>query len=175
MSESTTFVLIALVLLAVFVALAVRRVHESRDLDAALATIRALDIEAFRNLVNPEEEEFLRTNLSAAEFRAVKRERTLAALAYVSSLADVSLQFARFGGAAQQNPDPALAALGRQIATSGTYLRLRALDARARLTLSLAFPALPSRPLRSLLDQYDHASRLLINHNAISRVESRAS
>lgn len=174
MSESMIFVLIALALLAVFGSLALRRPRELPDLERAQATIRALDIEAFRNLVNPEEEEFLRASLPPAEFREVKRQRTRAALAYVRSLSDVSLQFARFGSAAQRSADPTLAGLGRQIATSGVYLRVRTLDAKARLTLALTFPALPSRPLRSLLDQYDHASWLMVNHNRLSRSESRA-
>lgn len=175
MNETIIFVLIAFVLLAVFAVLAMRRSRDVHDLEGALTAIRTLDIESFRNLVNPEEEEFLRVSLPPPEFRRIKRERTRAALAYISGLADVALQFARFGSAAQQNADPALAALGRQIATSAVYLRLRAMDARARLTLALALPALPSRPLRSLLDQYDHASWLLVNHNAISRSAGRVS
>jgi len=173
MSESMVFVLIAFVLLAVFVALAIRRGRDADNLEPALATIRALDIEAFRNLVDPDEEAFLRASLTAAEFRRVKRERTRAALAYISQLSDVALQFARFGSAAQQNSDSGLANLGRQIATSGVYLRLRTLDARARLTLALAFPALPARPLPSLLQQYDRANLLLVNHYGLSRAESR--
>jgi len=174
MSGSIIFVLVALLLMAVFGVLAVGRHRDVHYVERALATIRALDIEAFRNLVSPDEEEYLRANLSPGKFRQIKRERTRAALAYVSLLSEVSLQFARFGSAVQQNPDPAIAELGRQIATSGIYLRLRTIEARARLSLALAFPVLPSRPLRSLLDQYDRASWLLVNHNGMSRSEHRA-
>lgn len=174
MNETLLFILIALALLAVFSRLAMRR-PEASDLNDALATIRGLDIEAFRNLVNPEEEEYLRGKLSPSEFRKIKRERTRAALAYVKALSNVSLQFARFGSAAQHNSDPALANLGKQIATSGTYLRLRTLDASLRLRIAVAFPGLPPHPLRSLLDQYDHASCLLLNHNGLSRSGNRAS
>ena len=176
MSEALLFVLIALALLVVFSSLATRRDHGSPDLDASMAAIRALDIEAFRNLVNPDEEEFLRSKLSPSEFRKIKRERTRAALAYVKVLSDVSLQFARFGSAAQAgNSDPALAALGRQIATSGTYLRLRTLDANLRLRVAIAFPGLPAHPLHPLLEHYDRAAYLLLNHNGLSRSENRAS
>jgi len=112
------------------------------DPDEALAVIRSLDIEAFRNLVHPEEEAFLRGRLPAAEFRRIKRERSRAALTYVAALSEVSLQFVRLGEAAQRSPVPAIAASGKQLANSAVYLRLRTLDARARLTLATAFPDL---------------------------------
>ena len=175
MSESYVLILIAMALLAVFALFARRRTKPSPNLDQALTIIRSLDIEAFRNLVSPEEEDFLRASLPPAEFRKIKRERIRAALAYVRALSTASLQLARFADAAQHNADPALADSGRQIATSAVYLRLRALDASTRLAWAIAFPDLPSRPLRSLLDQYDHAIRLLLNHNGLTRAESRAS
>jgi hypothetical protein len=167
------FILIALVLLAAFAVLALRRTQDSPDLDRAVAAIRLLDIDAFRNLVNPEEEDYLRADLPPPEFRKIKRERARAALAYVKALSNASLQFARFGDVARHNADPALAALGREIASSAIYLRLRTLDASARLRLAVAFPGLPPRPLYSLLEQYDHAACLLLNHNGSA--ESRAS
>ena len=175
MNETLLFVLLALALLAIFSSLAMRREHGSPDLDASVATIRALDIEAFRNLVNPDEVEFLRVKLSPSEFRKIQRERTRAALAYVKALSNVSLQFAHFGSVAQHNSDPALAALGKQIATSGTYLRLRTLDANLRLRVAVAFPGVHPHPLRPLLEQYDRASYLLLNHYGLARSENRAS
>ena len=45
--------------------LAARRSKDMADLDQALATLRSLDIEAFRNLVDPEEEIYLRARLPA--------------------------------------------------------------------------------------------------------------
>jgi hypothetical protein len=176
MSTTTLlFVLIALVLLLSFTYIAARRTKGSADLDQALTTIQSLDIEAFRNLVDPEEEAFLRSRLPAQEFTRIKRERALAALAYAKALSHASLQLARFGDAAQRSPDPAIAASGRQIAESATYLRLRALDAHVQLTLSAAFPGLSPRPLRPLLAQYDRAAHLLENHNGLMRLRRQVS
>jgi hypothetical protein len=169
MSATLMFVLVALVLLAVFVTFAIRRTKDFPDLDQAATAIQSLDIEAFRNLVDPEEEAFLRVSLPPQEFRRIKRERAWAALAYVKALSHVSLQFARFGDAAQQSPDRAIAASGRQIANSAIYLRLRALDASAHLILSAIFPSFGPRPMRSLLEQYDRAAHLQQNHNALKR------
>ena len=169
MSAALVFVLIAFVLLAVFAYLATRRRKDLANLDQALTTIHSLDVEAFRNLVDPKEEAFLRARLPAAEFRRIKRERVRAALAYVKALSHASLQFARFGDAARRSPDPAIAASGRQIANSAIYLRLRALDASVQLTLAAAFPGLAPRPLPSLLDHYERATYLLQNHTGLER------
>lgn len=174
MSTTLLFVLIAFVLLLSFAYLATRRSKDLPDVDQALTAIRALDIEAFRNLVDPEEEAFLRTSLPPQEFRKIKRERAQAALAYVKALSHASLQFARFGDAARRSPDPVIAASGKQIADSAIYLRLRALDAGAQLMLSAAFPSLDPHRLRSLLQQYDHATYLLLKHNALARAHSQA-
>ena len=174
MSTTLLFVLIAFVLLLSFAYLAARRTMRWPDVDRALTTIQSLDIEAFRNLVDPKEEAFLRARLPAREFRRIKRERARAALAYVKTLSHASLQFARFGDVAQRNPDPAIAASGKQIANSAIYLRLRALDARVQLTLSATFPGVGSRPLRPLLEQYDRAAHLLQNHNGLKRARSEA-
>jgi hypothetical protein len=174
MSATLLFVLIAFVLLVLFASFAMRRTSNVPDLDQASTAIRSLDIEAFRNLVDPEEEAFLRARLPGPEFKKIKRERARAALAYVRAVSSVSLQFARFGDAARRSPDPAIAASGKQIADSAIYLRLRALDAGAQLLLAAAFPSLDPRRLRSLLQQYDRATYLLLQHNVIMRAHSRA-
>lgn len=175
MSAAFFFVFSAFLLLALFGYLAMRRRTDVQDVDQASAAMRSLDIEAFRNLVDPEEEKFLRARLAPKQFRKIKRQRVQAALAYVKALSDASLQFARFGGAAQRSPDPAIAASGRQIANSATYLRFRALQATVSLSVSAAFPYFGPRPLRSLLDQYDRATHLLENHSGLERVRSQAS
>ena len=174
MSSTIVFVLIAFVLLVLFAYLATRRTGDLPDLDRTVTAIRSLDMEAFRNLVDPEEEEFLRASLPAQAFRRIKRERARTALIYVKELSRVSLQFARFGGAAQRSPDPVIAAWGKQIANSAIYLRLRALDASAQLLLTATFPGLHP-PLRSLLEHYDRATGLVLNHNALRRAQSQAS
>ena len=170
MSETFLFVVVAVVALSSFVYLAARR---GRGLPAAGAQasemIRTLDIEAFRNLVDPDEEEYLRSNLSPPRFRTVKRERAKAALAYVKVLSAASLEVARLGGAAQRNPDPEIAASGRLIASSATTLRLRTLQARANLTVAAAFPGVSLRPLNALVDQYDRVALLASSHAGAMR------
>lgn len=175
MSTPFIFVFVAFFLLAVFAYLAMRRRNDLGDAEQATSAIRSLDVEAFRNLVDPREEEFLRTRLTPREFRKIRRERAEAALAYVNALSQASMQFARLGGAAQRSSDPAIAASGRQIANSATYLRLRSLEASISLTVAAAFPRFGPRPLRALLEQYDRAAQLLQNHTGLERARNQAS
>jgi hypothetical protein len=174
MSTAFILALVAFFLLAVFAYLAMRPSKDAGDVEQATSAIRSLDVEAFRNLVDLREEAFLRARLAPREFRRIQRERAQAALAYVKAVSQASLQFARLGGAAKRSPDPAIAASGRQIANSATYLRLRALEASVSLTVAAAFPWFGPRPLRSLLEQYDRASQLLQNHTGLERVRSQA-
>jgi len=175
MTAALVFVPVALALLVVFGTLAARRTRNLPDLSQALTTIQSLDIEAFRNLVDPDEEAFLRARLPAEEFRRIKRERARAALAYVKTLSHASLQFARFGDAARRSPDPAIAASGKEIASSAISLRVHALNANVRLTLATAFPGFSPRPLRSLVEQYDRATYLVQDHNGLRRARTQVS
>ena len=79
----TAWILIAtaLLTLALLAYLATRNRTSQTGIDGAISMIRSIDIEAFRNLVDPAEGEFLRCALSPKEFRAIKRERAWAALA----------------------------------------------------------------------------------------------
>ena len=175
MNTAFVFVVVACILLALFSYFAARRSQRLHQVSEPYSAIRSLDVEAFRNLVDPQEEDFLRANLNAHDFRRIKRERTQAALEYVKVLSEASLQIARFAGAAQRSPDPAIAASGRDMIGSATYLRFRALEARASLMVSLAFPQLGPRPLHSLLEQYDRASQLLQSHGGLQRERSKRS
>ena len=47
--------------------------------------IKPIDIEAFRNLVDPAEDEYLRRRLPTPEFRLVRRKRLRAMAAYVQA------------------------------------------------------------------------------------------
>ena len=52
-----------------------------------MAPIRPVDVEAFRNLINPAEDEYLRHRLPPSQFRIVRRERLRAMAAYVQLIA----------------------------------------------------------------------------------------
>jgi hypothetical protein len=174
MNAAYGFVFAAFALFVLLAYLAALRARDLRGVEQAGADLRALDIEAFRNLTDPAEEQFLRSELPLTEFKKIKRERVQAALAYVKVLSNASLQLAQIGGAAQRSEDPAIATSGRQIADSASSLRLQTLKASANLMIAAAFPGFGPRPLESLLDQYDRATQLMQRHNVLQRARSRA-
>ena len=69
--------------------------------------IEPIDIEAFRNLVDPTENEYLQRRLSPAEFRKVQRERFRAATAYIRVAGRNATVLVAIGQSALTSPDGA--------------------------------------------------------------------
>jgi hypothetical protein len=173
MSGALLYVAIAIVLAALLAYLAATRSRDPLAIDQARALMGSLDIEAFRNLVDPDEEAFLRSSLPADQFRAIKRERAWAALAYVRTLSGIALEFSRFGHAARRSPDPHAAELGRQIAAGAIRLRLGALEATGRLFVVATFPDFPQCCPHSLLEQYARSTGLLLHYSTLDRARKQ--
>jgi hypothetical protein len=120
---------------------------------------RPVDLDAFRNLVDAGEEDFLRANLSRDEFRAVQRERTRAAVEYIRNSAHNAACLLRLGEAASRSGDPHIAEAGRRLIDSALRLRAYALLSNTRLYVRLVFPE--SRlSYGKLADNYQHLSAL---------------
>jgi hypothetical protein len=175
MSAVAVYIVIAILLVAVFTYIAARRKGDSLNVDKARSSMASLDMEAFRNLVDPEEDAFLQSCLPTDQFRAIKRERAWAALAYARALSQVALEFSRFGHALRHSPDPSLADLGREVARGAIHLRILALKATARLFIAATFPKLPQRSPRSLFEQYGHSAGLLARYGALDRARKQTS
>ena len=160
----TAWILIAtaLLTLALLAYLATRNRTSQTGIDGAISMIRSIDIEAFRNLVDPAEGEFLRCALSPKEFRTIKRERAWAALAYVRCAGRAAVLFASAGQAAQRSSDPQIAESGMQIAHSALRLRLYSLQASLRLLSQAVLPGNSNQPLSSLIDEYERTAQTLL-------------
>lgn len=175
MSAALAYVAIAFFIAALLVYLAARRSRDPLDIDEARTLMGSLDIEAFRNLVDPGEEAFLRSSLPPDQFRTIKRERAWAAFAYVRTLSDIALEFSHFGHAACLSPDPQLAELGRQIVAGAIRLRLDALKASGRLFVAATLPDLPQRCPHSLFEQYALSTSLVLSYSTLDRARKRPS
>jgi hypothetical protein len=162
MITTWVFVAIALLALGLLVYLATRNRTSQTGLHGAIAMIRSIDIEAFRNLVDSDEEIFLRRTLSPKEFRGIQRERAWAALAYVRCAGRAAVLFARAGQAAQGSSDASIAESGIQIAHSALRLRLYTLQAGLRLLCHAMLPGISNRPLSSMIDQYEKIAEKLL-------------
>src|ERR1700691_6007299 len=68
-------------------------------------TICPIDTGAFRKLINPAEDDYLRRRLPPAQFRAVRRERLYAMAAYVHVVADNAAVLVRLGQGAVASGD----------------------------------------------------------------------
>ncbi|MFY9647487.1 MAG: hypothetical protein WAK29_20070 [Terriglobales bacterium] len=138
------------------------------DLEKAVAAFRSLDIDAFRNLVDSSEEQFLRSNLAPSKFREIKRQRAWAAFIYAWEAGKAAAALATVAQAAQRSPDPRIAASGAQVAENAFRLRLHTIQVGVRLLTEVALPDLQSRSLPAFLDQYERTSQTLFRLGGFS-------
>ena len=125
-----------------------------------LGKIRPVDILAFRNLVDPDEESYLRERLPDKEFRAVQRERMQAAIEYVQCVTSNAALLLRVGEAARESADPEVAHAGRELVDSALRLRILALSAGMRLRARLVMPGLQVSPV-AVSNSYERMTGLV--------------
>ena len=104
------------------------------------AQIQPIDIEAFRNLVDPAEDEYLRRRLASGQFRRVQRERLRAAAAYIQIAGRNAAVLVRLGQSALTSPDPNTAVAAQQLVESALLLRRNCAFALIRIYIRLAWP-----------------------------------
>jgi hypothetical protein len=153
-------VLFAVLALLFLIRLAKGHVLEPAAIDAAHPHIHPVDVDAFRNLIDPTQEDFLRMNLPAAEFRSIQRERLRAALDYISCAAQNAAILVRVGEAARRSPDASIAEAGEKLVDTAIRLRLYAFQARAKLYVAIAFPG-ARISASGLAENYERMTRLV--------------
>jgi len=155
------FVAVAILALATFAYVAIRRRTHRVDLEKSVQEFRSLDIVAFRNLVDPAEEAFLRNNLSPKKFRTIKRQRAWAAVLYAHEAGRAATALAKVGQVARRSPDARIAASGVQLAENAFRLRLQTVEVTLRLLTGILLPGLQSPTLSPVVQQYERASETL--------------
>lgn len=158
---AATLVVVGLLFLLLLVRLAKGHLLVARNVENLDREIHPVDVVAFRNLVDPEEDEFLQTNLAPAEFRAVRRERLRAAVRYVSGAARNAAVLMQMGEAARRSPDPKIAEAGEKLVDSALRLRLAAIQTTARLYVGMILPQTRVAPL-SLTESYERMARQVV-------------
>jgi hypothetical protein len=160
---TVTFILVLVGLLALFslIRLAkVRSLSHRRGAETA-GEIRPVDIEAFRNLIDPAETKFLRSNLPPPEFRKVERQRLRAAVEYISGAAHNAKVLMRMGEAARQSPEPAVAEAGEKLVNTAIRLRVFAFQVTAKLYLRMVLPGAQLAPV-GLAENYERMTGLVL-------------
>jgi len=158
LSFTLIFVALAILLLLLYLE-GGHNSSSSNRLEDLTGRTRPVDLEAFRNVVDPGEEDFLRANLPPRQFRRVQRERMRAALEYVQNAAHNADFLLGVGEAATRSPDPRIAQAGRQLIDSALRLRAYALVSCAKLRLRIVFPQARLSYGR-LAENYEHLSVL---------------
>jgi hypothetical protein len=139
MTLAIVLVLCAAVALAIILRISLRRALPVPVADLK-EQIQLIDVEAFRNLIDTHEDEYLRERLPGREFRAVRRARLRATAAYIRSAGANAAVLAHLAQAALSAKDAATAEAARQLVDSALLLRRNAAFALVRIYVALAWP-----------------------------------
>lgn len=140
-----TLIVFAVALLLAALLLRAARGHAAivRELPELEGLTRPVDLAAFRNLVDPAEEEYLRAHLPRGQFRMVQRHRVRAALDYVERTRHNGAILLRLGESARRDANSEVAAAGRILVSRALRLRMSALLATGILYARIAMPETP--------------------------------
>jgi hypothetical protein len=154
MTLAAVLVVVAVLSLAIVLRLAAARSLQVSAGSSLAGQIQPLDIEAFRNLTSPGEDEFLRRRLLAAEFRRVRRARLRAASAYVQAAGKNAAVLVRLGQTALAAGDPSTSRAAHQLVDQALLLRRNCAFALIRIHIALALPV-PNQAATTVLRGYE--------------------
>lgn len=126
-----------------------------RELPELEGLTRPVDLIAFRNLVDPAEEEYLRANLPRRQFRMVQRQRMHAALEYVGRTKHNGAVLLRLGEASRRDSNPEVAAAARELVSRALRVRTNALLTTGILYARIAMPE-ASISIGRITDMYEN-------------------
>lgn len=167
MSIGIILVIAAILALVLIFSLTLSRSLQIFSRTVLTAQIRPVDIEAFRNLVDPAEDEYLRHRLTPAQFRRVRRERLRAMAAYIQIAARNAAVLVRMGQVAltanSQTGSVQTAEAARQLVDGALLLRRNATFAMLRIYIALAWPnsGLAAAPVLRGYERLNGAAMLL--------------
>jgi hypothetical protein len=168
-------IVLAIVIAALLAALFFIRVSRGHaeaiaNLDDLSGRTQPVDLEAFRNLIDPAETIFLRKHLPPPDFNAVQRERTQAAVEYVQRIAQNAAVLLRLGQAARSHADPEVARAAQSIIERALVVRMIAMQALIKLKLQILLPGIDL----STVDVFDRYTRLTESVGLFTRLQRPA-
>jgi hypothetical protein len=157
MNLAIIIVIAAVLEFAIILRVAVTRSLQVKGSGGTAVAIRPIDVDAFRNLIDPAEHNYLRRRLPPARYRAVRRERLRAMAAYVHVASSNAGVLVRVGQAALASGDPQVAGAAQQLVNDALLLRLNTAVALTRIYLALAWPHSEFAAVR-VVDRYERLS-----------------
>ena len=160
MTIAVIFVLVGFLSIAALIFLAKDRGAQPGSLAELRERISSLDIQAFRNLIDPNEDEYLRSHLCGHEFRVVQRERRRAAIEYVLLASRNAAILHRLGDSARLSSDPSVVAAGQRLVSSAIQFRIFAFQVLANFYIALLVP----HSIRSsrITEDYEQMNSLVV-------------
>jgi hypothetical protein len=119
--------------------------------------IQPIDLEAFRNLSDAAQEDYLRHRLSPPDYRRVRRLRLKAMAAYVQIAGHNAAVLIHIGQLALQDSDPETSAAASVLVNEALLLRRNVAFALLRIYVAWTLPDANFAPA-SLLDGYQRLS-----------------
>jgi hypothetical protein len=150
-------ILFAVVALILFVLRSIGTGRVALDEAELSEQMRTVDLEAFRNLTDPEEEGYLRASLPAPEFRKIQRQRLRAAIDYLSGVSHNAGLLLHLGQSARRSPDARIAEAGQNLVDNAVRLRLYSALAKCKLGVRIVFPGAAVQPAE-IVERYQQAT-----------------
>jgi hypothetical protein len=157
MNLAIVLVTAAAIALIIILRLAVKQTLQVNRRESLAASLRPIDIEAFRNLIDPAEDHYLRRRLPAPQFREVRRMRLRAMAAYVEVAATNATVLVRIGEAALATGDVRLAEAAQQLVNDALLMRRNTTVVKVRIYMALAWPNSEFAAVR-VVDRYERLS-----------------
>lgn len=130
-----------LVVVAIVSLLVIALVARSQLQFSSATEIQAIDVDAFRNLADPREAEYLLGRLSGPAFRRIQRLRLRALAAYVRAVGQNAAVLIQVGQLALNSENPELAEAARQLIEDALLCRRNAGLALLRVYVCLLWPS----------------------------------
>jgi hypothetical protein len=140
MTLAIFLVIAAALALVVVLGIAISRGLQVPPDRSLAAQLQPIDVAAFRNLVDPAEDAYLRRRLPPAEFRTVRRERLRAMAVYVQTARRNAAILVRMGQDAMVSSDARTLDAARQLVDNALLLRSNATIALVRISVAWAWP-----------------------------------
>jgi hypothetical protein len=161
MTISIALVVLASLALLFFIRLAKGQTVAFRIGENPTQQIRFVDLEAFRNLIDPNEEDYLRRQLPREDFRTIQRQRLRAAADYIVCAAHNAAVLLSLAEAARRSSDPAVVATAEKVIDNAIRLRLYAVQAIPRMYIAMVLPVGRLSPVR-VADRYELMTRQVV-------------
>jgi hypothetical protein len=140
MTLAIILVIVAVLSLVFILGFTVSRSLQVSEGTSLAGKIQPIDVAAFRNLINPAEDDYLRRRLPASEFRVVRRQRLRAMAAYVQTAGRNAAVLVLMGQSALAAADPQTSEAARQLVDNALLMRRNATFALVRIYIALAWP-----------------------------------